>query len=257
MTHRRDTDVNGDLGAARHELAVACRVMANCGIVEDVLGHISVRVDERHILIRCRGRREAGLRFTVVDDIRLVEADTGRVIDDPSGTFAPPSELPIHTAVLAARPDVSCVVHAHPPDVVVASLARVPLLPLFGAYNIPATRLAQRGIPVHPRSMLICTRAAGESMTESLGPASAVILFGHGVVTVGASVPEAVLNAIHVNTLARLTLAVHRAGAVPAAISDDDLAALPDLGAQFNEATLWRSHVATLHADGRGLEEHE
>lgn len=249
----------------RAELAVACRVMAHRAIAEDVLGHVSLRVDERHILIRCRGADEAGLRFTLPADIRLVDVETGAVVDDPDGGYEPPGELPIHTAILAARDDVHAVVHAHPPDVVVATLTDTPLPAMFGAYNIPAMRLALDGIASYPRSHLIRTRDAGRDLVAALGDANAAVLLGHGVVTAGRSVPEAVLRALHVDTLARMALAVRRAGATPQQISDADIAELPDLGERFNVNTLWRHHVAALVADGRGLaddrsrtrEEHE
>lgn len=244
-----------DLDIARREIATACRVMAHRGIVEDILGHISVRVDDAHLLIRCRGPHEAGLAYTVPDDVRVVAFATGQVTDDPSRSYSPPSELPIHTSVLMARPDVDCVVHAHPPDVVIASIADLALLPLVGAYNIPATRLAHDGIAVHPRSVLIRTDMLAAEMVASLGDAHAVVLTGHGVVTTGRTVPEAVLRALHVDTLARLTLGVHRVGAQATAIPEADYAELPDLGSGFNEATLWRHHLTALHADGRGLDD--
>ncbi len=245
------------LEVRRREIAVACRVLAHRNAVEDILGHVSLRIDDGHALIRCRGSNESGLRFTLPSDVRLVDIATGQVVDDPTGAFVPPSELPIHTAVLAARPDVRCVVHAHPPDVVVASLAGTPLVPLFGAYNIPAMRLAEQGIALHRRSILIRTEAAGVAMAESLGSATAMVLHGHGLVTTGTTVPEAVLNALHVDTLARMSLAVQRAGGTPIAIPADDRAELPDLGAGFNETTLWRHHVAALDADGRGLADND
>jgi len=247
------TEVSAQL---RREIAVACRVMARSGLVEDILGHISVRIGGDRLLMRCRGAQESGLRFTRPGDIRLVDAATGQVIDDPGGTYAPPNELPIHTATLAARPDVDVVVHAHPPDVVVASIAGLPLAPVFGAYDIPATRLAAAGIPVHPRSVLIRTDALAAEMVASLGDAPVVVLAGHGLVSTGATVPEAVLRAIHVDTLARVQLRVRSAGATPHPIPDEDLAELPDLGSGFNEATLWRHHLAALDADGGGLGRH-
>jgi ribulose-5-phosphate 4-epimerase/fuculose-1-phosphate aldolase len=242
-----------DLDAARREIATACRVMAHRGLVEDILGHISIRVDDRHLLIRCRGPQEAGLAFTEPEDVRVVEFESGQVVDDPDGSYVPPSELPIHTSVLRGRPDVSCVVHAHPPDVVVVSLVNLPLLPLVGAYNIPATRLAHQGIPTHPRSVLIRTDALAAEMVESLSDSLVLVLKGHGLVSAGDSVPEAVLRALHVDTLARLTLGVHAVGAHPEPIPEADFAELPDLGSGFNEAILWRHHVTALHAAGLGL----
>lgn len=227
--------------------------MAHRGIAEDVLGHVSLRVDDRHILVRCRGAGESGLRFTVPDDIRLVDVVTGAIVDDPECVYSPPGELPIHTAILAARGDVNCVVHAHPPDVVVATLTDTPLMALFGAYNIPAMRLALDGIANYPRSHLIRTQTAGHDLVAVLGDVDAVVLHGHGVVTTGSTVAAAVLRSLHVDTLARMSLAVRRAGASLKQISDADIVDLPDLGESFNVETLWRHHVAALVADGRGL----
>lgn len=241
------------LDGLRREVAVGCRVMAHRGLVENILGHISVRIDGGRALVRCRGPHERGLQFTAPDDVRVVDLDAGEIADDPAGDYAVPSELPIHTSVLAAHPDVECVVHAHPPDVVVASLAGFALEPIFGAYDIPAARLAANGIPVHPRSVLIRTDKLAEEMIASLGEAPALILKGHGVVTTGADVADAVLRALQLDTLARIHLRVRGAGSVPEAIPDADLGELPDLGNAFNRETLWRHHLAALEQDGLGL----
>ena len=234
-------------------VAVGCRVMAHRGLVENILGHISLRVDGGRALVRCRGPQESGLRFTIPDDVRLVDLDSGEIVDDLAGEYAVPSELPIHTSVLAAHSDADCVVHAHPSDVVVASLAGIPLEPIFGAYDIPAAHLAAAGIPVHRRSVLIRTDELAAEMVASLGDAPALVLKGHGVVTTGADVAEAVLGALQIDTLARMHLRVRSAGAIPEAIPDADLAELPDLGGAFNRETLWRHHLAALDRDGFGL----
>lgn len=246
-----------DLASERHELAVACRVMAHRGLVENVLGHVSLRVDDQHVLVRCRGPLESGLAFTVPNDIRLVNSQSGQIVDDDSGGYSPPSELPIHLGVLAARSDVACVVHAHPPKVVVASITDSPMVPLIGAYDIPACRLAHDGIAVHPRSVLIRNSTLAAGMVRSLGSAAALVLTGHGLVTVGTSVPQAVLRALAVNTLAEFTLAVRAVGAQPTPIAEADFAELPDLGSGFNEQTLWRHHVTALDAAGKGLSAQE
>ena len=237
----------------RREVALGCRVMAHRGLVENILGHISVRIDGGRALVRCRGPHESGLQFTTPHDVRIVDLGSGEIADDPAGEYAVPSELPIHTSVLAAHPDLGCVVHAHPPDVVVASLAGFALEPIFGAYDIPAAHLAAAGIPVHPRSVLIRTDELAADMVASLGDASALVLKGHGVVTTGADVADAVLRGLQIDTLARLHLRVRAAGTTPEAIPDADLAELPDLGSAFNRETLWRHHLAALEQDGLGL----
>ncbi|WP_419552933.1 class II aldolase/adducin family protein [Candidatus Poriferisodalis sp.] len=241
------------LDELRRDVAVGCRVMAHRGLVENILGHISLRLDGNRALVRCRGPAEAGLRVTTPEDVRVVDVDSGEIIDDPGGDYRVPSELPIHTSVLGARPDVACVVHAHPLDVVVASLAGFALEPIFGAYDIPATHLAAVGVPVHPRSVLIRTDELAAEMTASLGSSDTLVLKGHGVVTTGSDVAEAVLRALQVDTLAQVHLRVRNAGAIPNAIPDEDLAELPDLGGAFNRETLWRHHLAALDLDRLGL----
>jgi hypothetical protein len=85
-------------------------------------------------------------------------------------------------------------------------------------------------------------------MAEALGDRPAVILRGHGLVSVAEGPPEiavarAVLQAVAIDTLARTTLTVLAAGGKPRSISDEDLAGLPDLGGGFNIDTMWRHLV--------------
>src|SRR5262245_10372685 len=70
-----DPMTNRDLWQEQVAMARACRIMAQRGLVEDVLGHVSLRVAADRVLLRCRGPREQGLRFTVPEDIRLVALD--------------------------------------------------------------------------------------------------------------------------------------------------------------------------------------
>ncbi len=240
------------LAEQRRQLALACRVMAHRGLVADILGHISWRIDDRHLLVRCRGADERGLRFTTPDDIRLVDLDGEAGAPGELDSHRPPNELSIHTELMRRR-DVESVVHVHPSDVVVAAMSEIDLVPWIGAYDIPAMRLAEEGIPVHPRAVLISGAELAEEMMESMGNADVVILAGHGLVTVGTTPVEAMLRALQVTELARLSLAVVHAGGEPTPISQADRAELPDLGAGFNHEVLWRHHLASLDADGWGL----
>ena len=237
--------------ALRHKVATACRILAHAGLSPDILGHVSVRVGSDALLVRCRGPHERGLAFTTVDDVRRV----GFGGADPGDGYQAPNELPIHVEAMRARPDVHAVVHAHPPAVVAADLAGVPLLPLIGAFNIPAAKLAADGIPVYPRGVLIRTAELGAEMVAAMGERPVCVLRGHGITTVGASIEQAVARALAVDSLARMAAEVVRLGGAVRALPDDDLASLPDLGSTFNDVLLWRHHEARLASAGLALDD--
>jgi 3,4-dihydroxyphthalate decarboxylase len=246
-----------DLWNERVAVARACRVMARSGLVEDVLGHVSLRMAPERLLLRCRGPQERGLRFTMPADVRIVDLD-GHITDggDRLG-YTPPSEAPIHLEAMRRHAGAGAVVHAHPPDVVVAGLAELPLLPLFGSYDIPAARLAAGVIPIYPRSVLLRRPELAREMLAVMGDGPVCLLRGHGLVAIGDGVEEAVLRAMAVDRLCRTAWRVAAAGGSLAPIPDDDLAELPDLGAALNRDALWRFHLAALAADGWDLSAEE
>lgn len=240
-------DPTDHTGALAEEIATACQILAATGLVEHILGHVSARTGPDSALVRGRGPRERGLAYTTADDVRPVRFDPDRAGAGPADAsgWAPPNELPIHVEIMRARPEVTAVVHAHPPAVVALSLAGLDLRPIVGAYDIPAARLAADGVPTWPRACLVNTAELGRSLAECLGPGPVAILYGHGLVSAATGEParavaKAVIQALAIDSLARMTLAVHGAGRVPAPIGDEDLAGLPDLGDGFNVDAMWR-----------------
>ena len=231
----------------RSTVATACRILAHQGLAADVLGHVSVRVDADRMLLRCRGPLDRGLLFTVPEDVRLVDFDGHGELD---GGYAVPNELPIHGELLRARPDVNAVVHAHPRDVVIADLGGVEMRQVFGAYNIPASRLARRGVPVYPRSVLVRTVELGRAVADAVGDEDVCVLRGHGIVTAGASVTQAVMRALDLAELARTCADLARLGAVPDEIPEEDDRELPDLGSTFNDSSRWRHYTGRLERAG-------
>jgi len=227
----------------REEVATACRVLAAEGLVEGVLGHVSARVGADRMLIRCRGRRERGLWFTTSEDVRLVDLDGRGELD---GGYGAPNELPIHGELLRARPRVGAVVHAHPPAVLLCGVAELPLRPVFGAYNIPAMRMALDGVPVYPRSVLIRRPELAAEMLAAMGDRPVCVLRGHGITVAGETVRQAVVRALNLNALATVTVELARLGRVVPEIPAEDVAELPDLGSSFNDEAVWRYHVAKL-----------
>ncbi|MCW2835018.1 MAG: class aldolase/adducin family protein [Nocardioides sp.] len=239
-----------DTEVLRRDVATGCRIAGHRGLCEDILGHISVR-SEDSLLIRCRGPRESGLIFTEITDVRRASYEGGLM--EKAAGFSVPNEIHIHTEILKVRSDVQAVFHAHPPAIVALDLAGLELLPVVGAYNIPASRMAAKGIPLYSRSVLVNTPALGAEVAEVLGDSPACVMRGHGLVTVGRTVAEAVSRALSLNSLARMMLRSASAGRVPAALPAQDLAQLPDLGAGFNDAHLWRFETAALRAMGLDL----
>lgn len=234
----------------RTTVATACRILAQQGLAADVLGHVSVRLAADRILLRCRGPQDRGLLFTVADDIREVDLDGGGDLD---GGYAVPNEFHIHTELFRARADVQAVVHAHPRDVVVAELAGVQLRQVFGAYNIPASRLANQGVPVYPRSVLVRTPELGRAVATAMKDAKACILRGHGVVTAGESVEQATLRALDLAELSRISTEVALLAGRPRVVPEDDRRELPDLGSSFNDLSRWRHYIGRLDVAGLSL----
>lgn len=234
----------------RRTVALGCRVLARAGLVENVLGHVSVRTGPDRMLIRCRGPQERGLLFTRPEDVHEVALDG--VGDLPEG-YSVPTELPIHGELLRARDDVGAVVHAHPPAVLVAALADVGLAPVFGAYNIPAMRLALAGVPVYRRAVLVRRPELAHELIQVMDGRSVCIMLGHGVTSVGDHVEQAVVRALDLDALARVALGLAAVGGSSWRVPDEDVAELPDLGGGLNDQAVWRFHVARLEHEGLGL----
>lgn len=234
-------------GAARETIASACRVLAHRGLADGILGHISLRITENTLLVRCRGPHERGLAYTQPEDIRLVDLDGNPAADgELGGGYTVPNELPLHTELYRRRTDLRAVVHAHPPQVVAADLAGLTVRPIVGAFDIPGTRLAANGVPVYPRGVLIRNRGLAAEMVDAMGMRPIVVLRGHGLTSAAETVEQAVLQAISVDILAGLALQVTSAGGELVDLPEADMAELPDLGGAFNMGTAWRHELARL-----------
>lgn len=245
-------DVATDLGRLRVDVARACRILAAEGLVSDILGHVSVRVGANRMLVRARCVTDPGLLLTRPRDVVLTDFD-GNPAEDLDGRQLP-NELPIHGEVLRHREGDGAVVHAHPAQVVFCSIAGLALRPVFGAFNIPAMRLAERGVPTFDYYGLVRTPRRGEEMVRAMGEGRAVVLRGHGLTTAAPTLSGAVATALSVNLLATMTASLAGAGCTPAEVPEADRAELPDLGSSFNDDLVWRHHVAKLTYRGLAVE---
>jgi ribulose-5-phosphate 4-epimerase/fuculose-1-phosphate aldolase len=234
------------LSEQRALVAQGCRVAAARGLVDGMLGHLSLCVDDEHLLIRCRSDTDTGVAFTRPSDVRLIKFDGGAGAAGELDGYRLPNELPIHVETMLADGRRRAVAHLHPPTVVAADLAGIQIRPIYGAHDIPGAWLARDGVPVYERAVLIRNAALGKAMVAAMRGRPVVICRGHGITSAAGTIQQAVLQAIGLDRLARMSLRVRAAGGALRDIDDADWDDLPDLGPGFNTDAAWRHEVARL-----------
>ena len=171
--------------ALRVDLAACYRLVALHGWSDLVFTHISARVPgpEHHFLIN-----PYGLMFDEITASSLVKVDEHctKVIDSPHPVN--PAGFVIHSAVHAARPDVTCVLHTHTRAGVAVSAQRDGLLPISQQASLVVGSLAY-----HDYEGLAVRDDEKARLQADLGDRTNLILRNHGLLTVGATVPDAFL----------------------------------------------------------------
>jgi len=232
------------------QVALSCRILAMEGLVDDILGHVSARTPGRdEMWIRCRSEDEQGVRYTTVDAVRKVDFDGNGA--DLKSRYQVPNELPIHGEIFKKRESVGCVIHAHPKEALICGIAGLEFRPIFGAYNIPAMRMAIDGIPIFERSYLVNRAELAAPLIEAMGEKNICVMKGHGITVTGKTIEEATVRALNFNTLARVTLQVANTGRRAPDITAQDIERLPDLGSTFNDLWVWRYYFKKLHEEDR------
>jgi ribulose-5-phosphate 4-epimerase/fuculose-1-phosphate aldolase len=213
-----------ELDDLKAKVAQSCRILAMTGLVREITGHVSARVpgSDGEMVLRCRGEDEFGLPFTQAGAIRRMAFDGSG--GDVDAEHVVPIEIPIHGEIMRAKPDVNCVVHAHPPYVLLCGMAGIDLKPVYGAYDPSGIAIARRA-KVYPRSILISSRELGEDIVRTMGDSSFCLMRGHGIAVAGASIEEATVNAIRFENLARTCWELAKAGRPLPEISAEDVAA--------------------------------
>jgi ribulose-5-phosphate 4-epimerase/fuculose-1-phosphate aldolase len=116
-----------------------------------------------------------------------------------SGVGTIPRESVIYTEIFKARPDVNAVVHCHPAMCIALSLAEKPV----DWVHMQSSRF-KGGTPIYPRPIYILDESEGAELAKTLGDASALMIKGHGIVTVGATIDEACMGALYMERTAKI-----------------------------------------------------
>ena len=176
------------------------RMLHENGFVAATDGNLSVRLDERRLLVTptciSKGRMRAS-------DMVIVDMDGKRL----AGKRRVSSEIGMHLLIYHMRPDVRGVVHAHPPTATGFAASGYDLTrPLVcevvvGLGSIPLARYATPGTP---------------ELTDALEPLirnhDAILMANHGVVTFGSSLESAYMKMETVEHFAKIALVTHLLG---------------------------------------------
>jgi L-fuculose-phosphate aldolase len=166
-------------------------------------GNVSVRLTGDRLLITC-----TAISKRDVDDGSLLVVDLeGKVLE---GRKKPFSELELHLACYAARPEVDAVLHAHPPHATAFGLTgreigpiAMPEIVVSLGERIPTVL---RAFPRDPEALKALREAAAEH--------DALALAGNGVLTLGTDLTQALLRMELVEHYAKILHAAQALGPV-------------------------------------------
>jgi ribulose-5-phosphate 4-epimerase/fuculose-1-phosphate aldolase len=183
---------------AEQELNIACKILE--WEIGDIWGHVGVRLpDNKGIAVQMFRRAEAGKKDWLVHfDYSLKKL---------AGVGTPPREAVIYTEIFKARPDVHAAVHCHASTCVALSLADTPV----SCVHVQSGRFG-RGVPIYPRPIYILDESEGADIARTLGDAKAIMIKGHGIVTVGSTIDEACFNAVYMERTAKIMAAARLFG---------------------------------------------
>jgi L-fuculose-phosphate aldolase len=201
--------------AAVEQVVLASHIVARAGFEDLTLGHVSVRgPDGTSMYIKRKG-----LALGEVESEDILRVD----LEDVDSLAAPSMHLEavMHFEAYRARPDVGCVVHAHPlyATALGATDGRLKIVSHDGV-------LFHDGIGRYDESSALITSAEqGRKVAEALGQRRAVLLKNHGVMVVGEDVRWAVLASLTLERAVQMQIAALALGRIEA-IPDDEAEAM-------------------------------
>ena len=191
---------------AKIDLAAAYRLVELNGWGEGIFNHISMRVpgtpNEFYV-------KRFDLTYDEVTASNLVQVPLGADLDERHGVNRPGYVL--HSGILAARPDVNCVLHMHTVPIIAVSVLEHGLR-MHSQY----AALFYNQVGYHAFEGLTDGLAEQPRIAAALGSGIALFLRAHGGVTVGRSPARAFTVMSHLVDACRIQLALEPLGsAVP------------------------------------------
>jgi len=185
------------------DLVAANHILAHNGVL-DSFGHVSVR-DPRN------PHRYLQMQAIAPRDVTGADLITFDLDSNALNARGRPvyRERFIHGEIYKVRADVNAVVHSHSPGVIPFGVTEQPLRAIFHNGHFLGD-----GAPVweirkavgEKNGMLVNTAALGQSLAQTLGGGSVVLMRGHGDAVAGPDLKTAVFRAIYTEVNARLQM---------------------------------------------------
>ena len=194
----------------KKDLISACRILADQKLVAG-FGHVSARVpDSEHFILTPR----TSLALVRESELLIMNLN-GEVVQ---GSATPPFEAWLHTAIMKNKPRVNAITRIHARVANMFSVTDRKLEPVHNHGSFFAG-----GVPVFQTPDLIASESLGNAVAKALGDNPAVLLRGNGQVTVGRSIPEAVMMAIYLEEAAEVLFGALQIGK-PIPLTSDESA---------------------------------
>jgi L-fuculose-phosphate aldolase len=186
----------------REEVARIARQMISSGLVTGTSGNVSARTPEGNVLIT-----PSGLDYGRLEPDDVILADLEKNVLE--GALEPSSEMPMHTGIYRARPQVDAVVHTHSRFATTLACLGLEIPPV----HYMLTTLSQDGrIPLAPYATYGTEELAGYASESLGGSRNACLLQNHGTITVGESAEEAFSRTVVLEEMAEVYYRARLAG---------------------------------------------
>jgi L-fuculose-phosphate aldolase len=185
----------------RRDLVRFSRMLYRLGFMPGTSGNLSVRLDDRRLLVTPTGVSKFLLKS---DDMVIVDLQ-GRQLD---GYRKVTSEISMHVAVYRYRDDVTAVIHSHPPIATAFAcvgrgldemLCQEAVMTLG---TVPLATYATTG-----------TDEVAASLVPFIPDHDAILMANHGAVSYGSTLLQAFQKMEIVEHLAQIALVAHQLGA--------------------------------------------
>lgn len=206
-----------DTRERRQAVIDACLWMNAQGLNQSTSGNISIRVGDGLLIT------PSAVPYAAMTPDMLVHMP---LQGDPAPGLRPSSEWRFHQALLAARPDMAAVVHAHPPYCSVLAVQRrtIPachyMVAAFGGTDVPLAGYAPFG-----------GEALARMVADTMRDRHACLMANHGATVLGETLERALWRLEELEVLAR-TYYLSSPQGTPTILTDAQIA---EVAARFKD----------------------